>query len=81
MVLDVTPDDICPLVVKVPRRDEHDVTLADPHAPLHLSPDPAESDHAVGTLDEDLVPSRDLLDPAQEFTLGRKDELLQVGFV
>lgn len=75
---DVAPDDVGPVRLEIPRRDENEVVVADPHPALYLAPDAARAHLAVGTLYYDVVTANQLYHAAQELALLRHDHLLQL---
>src|SRR5438876_11770796 len=74
----VTPEDVGLAVVKVPRRDEHQVILPDPDASLHLPSNSAEARLPVDALHDDVVATLDLDYPSQYLPLLREDGLLDI---
>ncbi len=56
----VAPDDVSPFRLEVPRGNEYNVIVADPHPPLYLASYPARSHLAVCALYYDVVAANEL---------------------
>lgn len=77
----VAPNNVAALVaLKIPRRNDDNVTFANPDSPFHFSADSAESFVAVLAFYHDAVEPEEFRDDAQDFSFCRVDHLVECAF-
>jgi hypothetical protein len=78
----VPPENIASRIrLKIPRRNQNNIALPDPHSPLQLAANPAQPFLTVLTLHHDSFGAQHLNSRAQHIVCTRQQHVFKVSFI
>lgn len=82
LVSPITPENVTTLVrLKIPRRNQNNVTFPNPHSPLQLASNPAKSFFTVLTLHHDSFSTQHFYSHSQHIVYTRQQHFLKVCLI
>jgi hypothetical protein len=82
LVFPVSPENVASLVrLKIPRRNQNNITLSDPHTPFQLASNSAQTFFAVLTLYHDSFSAKHFNSRAQHIVSTRQQHIFKIPFI